>query len=94
MEGMFRQLGIYSLGGAAVRPHDSGQIMFYKEDKKGQILEGISRAGAFSAWLAAATSYSTSALPDGAVLYLYSMFGFQRIGDLAWAAGDSQARGF
>ena len=74
---------------------DAGQIMFYKEDIKGQILEeGINEAGAFSAWLAAATSYSTSAYAMVPFYIFYSMFGFQRIGDLAWAAGDSQARGF
>ena len=95
MEGMFRQLGIYSSVGQRYTPHDSGQIMFYKEDQKGQILEeGINEAGAFSAWLAAATSYSTSAYPMVPFYIFYSMFGFQRIGDLAWAAGDSQARGF
>tara|TARA_R110001599_G_scaffold145321_1_gene327671 strand:- start:129190 stop:131850 length:2661 start_codon:yes stop_codon:yes gene_type:complete len=95
MEGMFRQLGIYSSVGQRYTPHDSGQIMFYKEDIKGQILEeGINEAGAFSAWLAAATSYSTSAYPMVPFYIFYSMFGFQRIGDLAWAAGDSQARGF
>nr|MBP6724448.1 pyruvate dehydrogenase (acetyl-transferring), homodimeric type [Halioglobus sp.] len=95
MEGMFRQLGIYSSVGQRYTPHDAGQVMFYKEDKKGQILEeGINEAGAFSAWLAAATSYSTSAYPMVPFYIFYSMFGFQRIGDLAWAAGDSQARGF
>tara|TARA_R110002110_G_scaffold415765_2_gene655231 strand:- start:86314 stop:88989 length:2676 start_codon:yes stop_codon:yes gene_type:complete len=95
MEGMFRQLGIYSSVGQRYTPHDAGQIMFYKEDKKGQILEeGINEAGAFSAWLAAATSYSTSGYTMVPFYIYYSMFGFQRIGDLAWAAGDSQARGF
>jgi pyruvate dehydrogenase E1 component len=95
MEGMFRQLGIYSSAGQKYTPHDSGQIMFYKEDKQGQILEeGINEAGAFSAWLAAATSYSTSGYSMVPFYIYYSMFGFQRIGDLAWAAGDSQARGF
>lgn len=95
MEGMFRQLGIYSSVGQQYTPHDAGQIMFYKEDIKGQILEeGINEAGAFSAWLAAATSYSTSKYPMIPFYIFYSMFGFQRIGDLAWAAGDSQARGF
>jgi pyruvate dehydrogenase E1 component len=95
MEGMFRQLGIYSSVGQRYTPHDAGQIMFYKEDKQGQILEeGINEAGAFSAWLAAATSYSTSAYPMVPFYIYYSMFGFQRIGDLAWAAGDCQARGF
>ena len=95
MEGMFRQLGIYSSVGQRYTPHDAGQIMFYKEDKQGQILEeGINEAGAFSSWLAAATSYSTSDFPMVPFYIYYSMFGFQRIGDLAWAAGDSQARGF
>jgi pyruvate dehydrogenase E1 component len=95
MEGMFRQLGIYSSVGQRYTPHDADQIMFYKEDIKGQILEeGINEAGATSAWLAAATSYSTSDYPMVPFYIFYSMFGFQRIGDLAWAAGDSQARGF
>ena len=95
MEGMFRQLGIYSSVGQSYTPQDAGQIMYYKEDIKGQILEeGINEAGAFSAWLAAATSYSTSNYPMVPFYIFYSMFGFQRIGDLAWAAGDSQARGF
>ena len=95
MEGMFRQLGIYSSVGQRYTPQDAGQIMFYKEDQKGQILEeGINEAGAFSAWIAAATSYSTSGYPMVPFYIFYSMFGFQRIGDLAWAAGDSQARGF
>ena len=95
MEGMFRQLGIYSSQGQKYTPHDSDNIMFYKEDKKGQILEeGINEAGAFSAWLAAATSYSNHGYPMIPFYIFYSMFGFQRIMDLAWAAGDSQARGF
>tara|TARA_R110002110_G_scaffold245617_4_gene462054 strand:- start:40611 stop:43262 length:2652 start_codon:yes stop_codon:yes gene_type:complete len=95
MEGMFRQLGIYSSVGQRYTPQDAGQIMFYKEDQKGQILEeGINEAGAFSAWIAAATSYSTSGYSMVPFYIFYSMFGFQRIGDLAWAAGDSQARGF
>ena len=95
MEGMFRQLGIYSSIGQRYTPQDAGQMMYYKEDIKGQILEeGINEAGAFSAWLAAATSYSTSVYPMVPFYIFYSMFGFQRIGDLAWAAGDSQARGF
>ena len=95
MEGMFRQLGIYSSQGQKYTPQDAGQIMFYKEDIKGQIMEeGINEAGAFSAWLAHATSYSTSNFPMVPFYIFYSMFGFQRIGDLAWAAGDSQARGF
>ena len=95
MEGMFRQLGIYSSVGQRYTPQDAGQIMFYKEDIKGQIMEeGINEAGAFSAWLAHGTSYSTSGFPMIPFYIFYSMFGFQRIGDLAWAAGDSQARGF
>ena len=95
MEGMFRQLGIYSSVGQKYTPHDAGQILYYKEAETGQILEeGINEAGAFSAWLAAATSYSVSGYPMIPFYIYYSMFGFQRIGDLAWAAGDSQARGF
>lgn len=95
MEGLFRQVGIYSSVGQRYTPHDKDQIMFYKEDEKGQILEeGINEAGAMSAWLAAATSYSTHGYPMIPFYIYYSMFGFQRIGDLAWAAGDSQARGF
>ncbi len=95
MEGMFRQLGIYSSVGQQYTPHDAGGILYYKEDVSGQILEeGINEAGAFSAWLAAATSYSVSDYPMIPFYIFYSMFGFQRIGDLAWAAGDSQARGF
>jgi pyruvate dehydrogenase E1 component len=95
MEGMFRQLGIYSSQGQRYTPHDADQIMYYKEDKQGQILEeGINEAGAFSAWLAAATSYSNHSFPMIPFYIFYSMFGFQRIMDLAWAAGDTQARGF
>jgi pyruvate dehydrogenase E1 component len=95
MEGMFRQLGIYSSQGQLYTPHDAGGIMYYKEDEKGQILEeGINESGAMSAWLAAATSYSTNNVPLVPFYIFYSMFGFQRVGDLAWAAGDSQARGF
>lgn len=95
MEGMFRQLGIYSSQGQKYTPHDSDQIMYYKEDKKGQILEeGINESGAFSAWLAAATSYSNHQYPMIPFYIFYSMFGFQRVMDLTWAAGDSQARGF
>ncbi|GAB2189042.1 pyruvate dehydrogenase (acetyl-transferring), homodimeric type [Sessilibacter sp. MAH2] len=95
MEGMFRQLGIYSSAGQKYTPHDSGQIMYYKEDKKGQILEeGINEAGAMSAWIALATSYTNNAFPMIPFYIFYSMFGFQRIGDLAWLAGDIQARGF
>lgn len=95
MEGMFRQYGIYSSLGQLYEPVDSDQVMFYREDKKGQILEeGINEAGAFSSWLAAATSYSTNDFPMIPFYIYYSMFGFQRIGDLAWMAGDMQARGF
>ena len=95
MEGMFRQLGIYSSVGQLYDPADSQQVMFYHEDKKGQMLEeGITEAGSFSAWLAAATSYSTNDFPLIPFYIYYSMFGFQRVGDLCWAAGDSQARGF
>ena len=95
MEGMFRQLGIYSPEGQKYEPMDKGQLMFYREDKAGQVLEeGITEAGAMSSWIAAATSYSNNALPLLPFYIYYSMFGFQRIGDLAWAAGDLQGRGF
>jgi pyruvate dehydrogenase E1 component len=95
MEGMFRQLGIFSQVGQLYRPEDAEQLMFYREDKKGQILqEGITEAGAFSSWIAAATSYANSGVAMIPFYVYYSMFGFQRIGDLAWAAGDSRARGF
>jgi pyruvate dehydrogenase E1 component len=95
MEGMFRQLGIYSSVGQLYEPQDNDQVMFYKESKDGQILEeGINEAGAFSSWLAAATSYSVSGTQMIPFYIFYSMFGFQRVGDLAWAAGDSRARGF
>ena len=95
MEGMFRQLGIYSSKGQLYTPVDSDQLMFYKESTKGQILEeGISEAGAMSSWIAAATSYANNDAPMIPFYIFYSMFGFQRIGDLAWAAGDMRARGF
>ena len=95
MEGMFRQLGIYSSVGQLYTPQDSEQVMYYREDKKGQILqEGINEAGAMSSWIAAATSYSNHGVSMIPFYIYYSMFGFQRIGDLAWAAGDMQARGF
>jgi len=95
MEGMFRQLGIYSSVGQLYKPMDSDQVMYYREDKKGQILqEGINEAGAMSSWIAAATSYSNNGVSMIPFYIYYSMFGFQRIGDLAWAAGDMQARGF
>ena len=95
MEGMFRQLGIYSSVGQLYEPVDKNQVMFYREDKKGQILEeGITEAGAMSSWIAAGTSYSTHNQPMLPFYIFYSMFGFQRIGDLAWAAGDSRTKGF
>ena len=95
MEGMFRQLGIFSSVGQLYEPQDKEQVMFYKEDKTGQILEeGINEAGAFSSWIAAATSYSTHGVNMVPFYIYYSMFGFQRIGDLAWAAGDCRSRGF
>ena len=95
MEGMFRQLGIYSQEGQKYVPVDRDQVMYYREDKGGQILEeGINEAGAFSSWIAAATSYSHSNLLMVPFYIFYSMFGFQRVGDLAWAAGDQRARGF
>ena len=95
MEGMFRQFGIFCQVGQLYRPEDANQLMFYKEDKSGQILqEGINEAGAMSSWIAAATAYSTSNTPMIPFYIYYSMFGFQRVGDLAWAAGDMRARGF
>ncbi|MCC9001646.1 MAG: pyruvate dehydrogenase (acetyl-transferring), homodimeric type, partial [Candidatus Competibacter sp.] len=95
MEGMFRQIGIYSPRGQLYEPQDADQLMFYKEDKKGQILqEGINEAGAMSSWLAAGTAYANHGINMIPFYIYYSMFGFQRIGDLAWAAGDLQARGF
>ncbi|MEM7378627.1 MAG: pyruvate dehydrogenase (acetyl-transferring), homodimeric type, partial [Pseudomonadota bacterium] len=95
MEGMFRQLGIYSSVGQLYEPQDRDQIMYYKEDKSGQILEeGINEAGAMSSWVAAATAYSTHGVNMVPFYIYYSMFGFQRIGDLAWMAGDMRARGF
>src|SRR5450631_1603262 len=95
MEGMFRQFGIFSQVGQLYRPQDADQLMFYREDKTGQILqEGINEAGAMASWIAAATSYSTSNTPMIPFYVYYSMFGFQRVGDLAWAAGDMRARGF
>jgi pyruvate dehydrogenase E1 component len=95
MEGMFRQLGIFSQVGQLYQPQDRDQLMYYREDKRGQILqEGINEPGAFSSWLAAATSYANHGLAMVPFYIYYSMFGFQRVGDLAWAAGDSRARGF
>ena len=95
MEGMFRQLGIYSSEGQLYEPEDSDELAAYKESKSGQVLEeGINEAGAFAAWIAAATSYSTHQYTLLPFYIYYSMFGFQRVGDLAWAAGDLQAKGF
>lgn len=95
MEGMFRQLGIHSSVGQLYEPQDKDQVMFYKEDKSGQILEeGINEAGAMSSWIAAATSYSAHGVNMVPFYIYYSIFGFQRIGDLAWAAGDCRSRGF
>lgn len=95
MEGMFRQIGIYSSMGQLYTPQDSDQLMFYKEDKKGQILEeGINEAGAMASFIAAGTAYSNDNVNMVPFYIFYSMFGFQRVGDFIWAAGDSQARGF
>jgi pyruvate dehydrogenase E1 component len=95
MEGLFRQLGIWSSVGQLYTPEDADQLMFYKEDKQGQVLqEGINEPGAMSSWIAAATSYSTHGVSMVPFYIYYSMFGFQRIGDLAWAAGDQRAHGF
>jgi pyruvate dehydrogenase E1 component len=95
MEGMFRQLGIWNQLGQLYTPEDQEQLMFYRESKDGQILqEGINEAGGMADWMAAATSYSTHGVPMIPFYIFYSMFGFQRVGDLAWAAGDSRARGF
>jgi pyruvate dehydrogenase E1 component len=95
MEGLFRQLGIYSQVGQLYEPEDSDQLMFYKEDKTGQILqEGINEAGATCSWIAAGTSYANSDVPMIPFYIFYSMFGMQRVGDLIWAAGDQRTRGF
>ena len=95
MEGLFRQIGIYSAKGQLYDPVDSSQVMYYKEEKDGQLLEeGINEAGSMSSWLSAATSYSVHHYPLIPFYIYYSMFGFQRVGDLCWAAGDLQARGF
>ena len=95
MEGLFRQIGIYSPHGQQYTPQDRDIVSYYKEDKQGQVLQdGINELGAMSSWLAAATSYSTNDCPMIPFYIYYSMFGFQRIGDMAWAAGDQQARGF
>lgn len=95
MEGLFRQIGIYSPFGQKYKPVDADQLMFYREDTAGQVLqEGINEAGSFSSWMAAATSYSTNNVPMLPFYIFYSMFGFQRIGDSAWQAADMRARGF
>ncbi|MFT6269252.1 MAG: pyruvate dehydrogenase E1 component [Alphaproteobacteria bacterium] len=95
MEGLFRQVGIYSNTGQKYVPQDKDQVAYYREDKKGQVLqEGINELGAMSSFVAAGTSYSLNNLPMLPVYIYYSMFGFQRVGDMAWAAGDSQCRGF
>jgi len=95
MEGLFRQIGIYSSQGQLYEPQDADQVMYYHEDKKGQIIEeGICEAGALSSWIAAATAYSTHGINMVPFYIFYSMFGFQRVGDLIWAAGDLRARGF
>jgi pyruvate dehydrogenase E1 component len=95
MEGMFRQLGIWNQLGQLYTPQDADQLMFYKESKDGQILqEGINEAGAMCDWIAAATAYSTHGVQMIPFYIFYSMFGFQRVGDLAWAAGDMRSRGF
>ncbi|EKO3967153.1 pyruvate dehydrogenase (acetyl-transferring), homodimeric type [Vibrio fluvialis] len=95
MEGLFRQIGIYNPHGQTYTPEDRGVVSYYKEDTAGQVLqEGINELGAMSSWVAAATSYSTNNLPMIPFYIYYSMFGFQRVGDMAWMAGDQQARGF
>ena len=95
MASLFRQVGIYAPLGQLYQPEDSGSILSYREDKSGQILEeGITEAGALSSWTAAATSYSTHGLAMLPFYIYYSMFGFQRVGDLIWAAADQRARGF
>src|SRR6476620_4189076 len=95
MEGLFRQFGIFSQVGQLYQPEDAKQLMYYREDRSGQMLqEGIKDPGAMASWIAAATSYSTSNTPMIPFYIYYSMFGFQRVGDLAWAAGDMRARGF
>jgi pyruvate dehydrogenase E1 component len=95
MEGMFRQFGIFSQAGQLYQPEDANQLMYYREAPDGQMLqEGITEPGAMASWIAAATAYSTSDLPMIPFYIFYSMFGFQRVMDLAWAAGDARARGF
>ena len=95
MEGMFRQIGIYASKGQLYEPQDSGELMYYREDKSGQILEeGINEGGALCSWIAAGTSYSNHDVPMVPFYIYYSMFGFQRVGDFIWAGGDMQSRGF
>ncbi|HQR49935.1 MAG TPA: pyruvate dehydrogenase (acetyl-transferring), homodimeric type, partial [Steroidobacteraceae bacterium] len=95
MEGMFRQIGIYSSMGQLYTPQDADQLLYYREDRKGQILEeGINEAGAMCSWIAAGTSYANHGIAMVPFYIYYSMFGFQRVGDFAWAAGDMQSRGF
>ncbi len=95
MEGLFRQYGIYSSVGQLYEPEDAGQIMYYREDKSGQILEeGINEAGALCSWIAAGSAFSNHDIQMIPFYIFYSMFGFQRVGDLIWAAADMQARGF
>ena len=95
MEGLFRQVGIYASEGQKYIPQDADQVAYYREDKKGQVLqEGINELGAMASWIASGTSYSTCNATTIPFYIYYSMFGFQRVGDLAWAAGDSQTRGF
>src|SRR6202021_328598 len=94
-EGIFRQVGVYSSVGQLYKPEDSEQLMYYREDKAGQILEeGITEAGSMSSFIAAATAYSAPAEQMIPFYIYYSMFGYQRVGDLVWAAADSRARGF
>ena len=95
MEGMFRQIGIYASKGQLYEPVDAGELMYYREDKKGQILEeGINEAGAYCSWAAAGSAYSNHDVPMVPFYIYYSMFGFQRVGDFIWAGGDQQSRGF
>ncbi len=95
MEGLFRQIGIYNPRGQTYTPEDRAVVSYYKEETSGQVLqEGINELGAMASWVAAATSYSTNDLPMIPFYIYYSMFGFQRVGDMAWLAGDQQARGF
>ena len=95
MEGMFRQIGIYASKGQLYEPQDAGELMYYREDKSGQILEeGINEGGALCSWIAAGTSYSNHDVPMVPFYIYYSMFGFQRVGDFIWAGGDMQSRGF